>query len=346
MAVLPLLANPDSYRACEWDLGSDDEARAYWLTCFRKHLDTIERTLAGSATAEQLATLRDELHARLASIESAAGNPGRHVDILTLDAARTEALHAAGINDPFAAIKERENERSLAMLPSRLAQIDALSSEAERLDALVRGTFAGNIFDMGAGKLSERYLDDASLTFESALGMVKARPWLIDDLDHLKISGWRQAVILVDNAGSDLVLGVLPLARELLQLGTHVTLAANSGPALNDVTSVELDQILERAAVGDAFLGRALTNGLLAVVSTGTAAPLIDLMQISDELATVAADADLLILIGMGRALESNFSAVFTCCTWRLATIKDAFVAQRFGGELFDCVCRVSLPGG
>ncbi len=43
-----------------------------------------------------------------------------------------------------------------------------------------------------------------------------------------------------DNAGTDVVLGMVPLARELLRRGTNVVLSANSTPALNDITHPEL----------------------------------------------------------------------------------------------------------
>ena len=35
-------------------------------------------------------------------------------------------------------------------------------------------------------------------------------------------SPWRRVIIFVDNAGADVVLGILPLARELLQMGAEV----------------------------------------------------------------------------------------------------------------------------
>jgi hypothetical protein len=43
-----------------------------------------------------------------------------------------------------------------------------------------------------------------------------------------------------DNAGTDVVLGMVPLVRELLRRGTNVVLSANSTPALNDITHPEL----------------------------------------------------------------------------------------------------------
>jgi type II pantothenate kinase len=43
-------------------------------------------------------------------------------------------------------------------------------------------------------------------------------------------------VIFVDNSGADVVLGILPFARQLIKMGARITLAANTYPALNDIT--------------------------------------------------------------------------------------------------------------
>ena len=42
-----------------------------------------------------------------------------------------------------------------------------------------------------------------------------------------------------------MVLGMLPLARELLRMGSEVVMVANSLPAINDVTCAELRTLLE-----------------------------------------------------------------------------------------------------
>jgi len=75
-------------------------------------------------------------------------------------------------------------------------------------------------------------------------------------------------------------------------------------------------------------------------VSSGTGEPLIDLLGVSPELNRVAADADLVILEGMGRGVESNIDAQFTCDALNLAMLKDAKVAGRIGGKLYDVVCQ------
>lgn len=41
---------------------------------------------------------------------------------------------------------------------------------------------------------------------------------------------------------------MLPFARELLRHGTQVVIAANSAPAINDITAAELDALLPQAS--------------------------------------------------------------------------------------------------
>ena len=60
-------------------------------------------------------------------------------------------------------------------------------------------------------------------------------------------SAYRRVVMFVDNAGADIVLGMLPFARELLRTGADVIVAANSQPAINDITAAELIRLLHAA---------------------------------------------------------------------------------------------------
>ncbi len=68
----------------------------------------------------------------------------------------------------------------------------------------------------------------------------------------------------MDNAGADIVLGMLPLARELLRMGSEVVLAANTQPAINDITAAELRAVVAAAVRDDPILRAAWDAGLLA----------------------------------------------------------------------------------
>lgn len=117
-----------------------------------------------------------------------------------------------------------------------------------RLDLALRGVFAGNIFDLGAAAAAQLHAAGGG-TFASTRASLLTRPWAVDDLDELLSDArgqqpeqrqgeaevntgaqtvaaagprWRQAALFVDNAGPDVVLGMLPLARVLLKAGTKV----------------------------------------------------------------------------------------------------------------------------
>jgi type II pantothenate kinase len=48
----------------------------------------------------------------------------------------------------------------------------------------------------------------------------------------------------------------------------------------------------------------------------------------------------------MGRAVESNLDARFSCDALKIAMIKMAIVAERCGGKLYDLVCRFERGRG
>ncbi|XP_061349624.1 pantothenate kinase 2-like [Gastrolobium bilobum] len=198
------------------------------------------------------------------------------------------------------------------------------------------------------------------------------RPWRVDNFDVFKermlgtgdkkMPPHRRALLFVDNSGADIVLGMLPLARELLRRGTEVVLVANSLPALNDVTAMELPDIVAEAAKHCDILRRAAEAGglivdvmintsdsskgnsssvPLMVVENGCGSPCIDLRQVSSELAAAAKDADLIILEGMGRALHTNLNARFKCDALKLAMVKNQRLAEKLlGGNIYDCICK------
>jgi type II pantothenate kinase len=176
------------------------------------------------------------------------------------------------------------------------------------------------------------------------------RPWLIDHFDawHRRLadgsrSRYRQAMFFCDNAGPDFLLGVLPFCRLLAQRGTRVLIAANRLPALNDITVSEIRALLPRLQAVDPTLDALVRAGRLAAIDSGNTIPLIDLRQISEEVNHHAAETDLLILEGMGRAVETNLEAAFTCDSLKIAMIKDQMVALRRGGKLFDTVCKFDV---
>jgi type II pantothenate kinase len=174
-------------------------------------------------------------------------------------------------------------------------------------------------------------------------------------------------MMFVDNAGADAVLGMIPFAREVLCMGSDVVLVANSEPAINDITYTELAHLLDEMCAplcpiiaiareaakavplgttdrdaNPAFDGQeAACSSRLYVCASGATGPCLDLRRVRREVGVASAEVDLIVIEGMGRAIHTNYEAVFQCPVLKLAMIKSKRVAERlFGGKRFDCMCR------
>ena len=141
---------------------------------------------------------------------------------------------------------------------------------------------------------------------------------------------------------------MLPLARELLRGAggaARVLLAVNAAPSINDVT-VEDRAVVERAAGECPELAAALGSGRLELRSTGSDLPVIDLSRLAPDFVDAAAGCDLVVLQGMGRGIETNLQARFSCDALNMGLVKHPEVADKLGGELFDCVVHFREPDG
>nr|CAG8445916.1 2859_t:CDS:10 [Entrophospora candida] len=100
--------------------------------------------------------------------------------------------------------------------------------------------------------------------------------------------------------GSDKILemltnGMIPFARFFISRGSDVILAANSHPAINDVTvMVEIDTLIAAA----------WASKKLVVMGTGSSGPCLDLGRIDEELANACLDVDLVVLESSMAAIE------------------------------------------
>lgn len=351
MAIFPLLAAPDEYVACDWDLTADRAGLDYWIEHFALHCTTLEPLIRDvyAPADHQFQTFRDAYLAELHQLHQDPARYGR-VTILALDKLRDSYLRRFGFDDPYRNVKRKENEAALKFYPRLVSELDSQPAQ-RRLGELIVGVFAGNIFDLGAMATVKEYHSNG-LDFFATRARLAQRPWLIDDADALARAfspgNWqyRKIVFFVDNAGCDFVLGCLPLIREFAcrrqSAGrpVEVVIAVNTGPSLNDILAGEVEFVLSRAAGCDPLLAEALGAGRLRIVPSGNKAPLIDLSDVTDELAHLAADADLLILEGMGRSVESNHFVRFSVDIAKLALLKDPRVAGRLGGKLYDICCK------
>ena len=350
MSPFTLLADPSTYVGCDWDFSVDEDGRVYWCDLFKSHLRLILKLGIEMAAARNEDVVDVEARAAQcaadfdAQIDGFAAAPGQfhRVTILTLDGWRDQTLARHGFADPFLDLKNRENERMLPLLPVICSQLDEMSDERERFRAAIEGVFAGNIFDMGATATAKAFLQE-SPDFFTIRSRLTPRPWLIDDYDALERRifdgpAHRKLVFFIDNAGSDFIAGALPLMRFFAQRGTEIVLAANERPSLNDVTIADVRAWWPRIVEAEP----SFASLPIEPVSTGTGEPLIDLSAVSYELNAASADADLVILEGMGRAVESNYDAPFKVDCLKIAMLKDPSVAKRIEGKVFDLVCRFS----
>jgi type II pantothenate kinase len=353
MSHFCLLSDPESYVPDKIDLRADERRLTYWLDHFVSHFaETLQHAMTqyGRAARKQIAAAEQDF-AR--SIEAVRGDPNAlgdgKLDVMELCRLRDGTLRRHGLHDPFMHIKQRENVAAVELYPEVVSALHELDGP-DRWLTLVRSVFAGNVFDLGSA--ATMHLAAQPTDFLGTLAAIKDRPWLVDDFDALcedlpdsPPSKWSKAVIFIDNAGSDFVLGAMPFARELALNGTMIVLAANELASLNDITADETVEVVRELSAADPDLAALIRGGMFEVVSSGNDVPLIDLRNVSDELNEAAADADLAVFIGMGRSVETNMDARFTADCLKLAMLKDPVVAADVGGELFDCMCRYVRAG-
>lgn len=346
MPPFVLLKNPKSYRPCgRDDMITNHTLRTYWMDHFESHfagtfIPQAVVTYGESAWPKIEAAYRDML-AIFAELRKCPASHGP-LDLYVLDMIRQRAIIKHGVPDPFLALKTRENNLMIKQYPRVIEELDSHHDEREMHLMAIEGIFAGNIYDLGAGATSKLFAS-SSPDFIDVRNKI-TRPWLIDCYDQYAERFFSQpskkTVFFLDNAGSDCILGVMPFVRMLASRGTQVIIAANSHPALNDITASELEAILPQLAALDPILKKHLESKMIRVIADNSGAPLIDFGNMSAELNTAAADADLLYIEGMGRSLESNFETEFTIDTVKLCMIKDQLAADRHGGKLFDTVLK------
>ncbi|KAG4975040.1 hypothetical protein JHK87_031861 [Glycine soja] len=178
-------------------------------------------------------------------------------------------------------------------------------------------------------KLAEVFSRDG-VSFSITCQNLVPQPWIIDDdLETFRMAwskkSWKKAIIIfVDNSGADIIL---------------VILAANDLPSINDVTYSDLIEIIPKLKDEEGRLTGVSTSNLL-IANSRNDLPLlaydassltcfflvlfngfhvIDLTRVSQELAYLANDVDLVMLEGM---------------------VKHPEVAEFLGSCLYDCITK------
>ncbi|XP_057965951.1 damage-control phosphatase At2g17340 isoform X1 [Malania oleifera] len=336
MVPFPQLTTPieSNYRVCTipYRFPSDNPRKPTpteisWIDLFLNSIPSFRKRAENDITVADANIKAEKFAQRYAEIlEDLKKDPESHggpPDCILLCRLREQVLRELGFRDIFKKVKDEENAKAISLFEDVVRLSDAIEDEGRRLENLARGIFAGNIFDLGSAQLAEVFSRDG-LSFLASCQNIVPRPWVIDDLDSFKQKwgrkSWKKAVIFVDNSGADIILGILPFARELLQRGTQVVLAANDLPSINDVTYPELIDIVSKLKDENGQLLGVDTFNLL-IANSGNDLPVIDLTRVSQELAYLASDADLVILEGMGRGIETNLYAQFKCDSLKIGMV-------------------------
>lgn len=355
LVELPLLVSPieTNYRVCTipYRFPNDNPKKPTpteitWIDLFRNSIPSFRKRAESDDTVPDAPVRAEKFAQRYGDIlEDLKKDPESHCgppDCILLCRIREQVLRELGFKDIFKKVKDEENAKAISLFKDVIRLNDAIEDQAKRVENLVRGIFAGNIFDLGSAKLAELFSEDGMSFLASCQNLV-SRPWVIDDLDAFLSKwvrkSWKKVVIFVDNSGADIILGILPFARELLKRGTQVVLAANDLPSINDVTYPELVEIISKLKDESGHLEGVDTSNLL-LANSGNDLPVIDLSRVSQELAYLSSDADFVILEGMGRGIETNLYAQFKCDSLKIGMVKHPEVAQFLGGRLYDCVFK------
>jgi uncharacterized protein with ATP-grasp and redox domains len=319
-----------------WNLKEDAEMRTVWQNRFRKNISQYIELYAkyGSDQDQQLIYMwADDMMVFLdAWIEEPFIDFYPTVWHLTL--VRETLLRAYGFYDPYAEPKRIGTEQALKVeIPKNIDPIDAI--------------VAANWFDLASPQVTQQFHNN-DLHFDTLLNQLAQNDWLFDD--RKKAEQWiikhpGKVVILVDNAGVDIVCGVGYFCNWILELGWTVVLTANRKPALNDILATELEKLLPTIADKYPNIKKAISNKKISVVESGSITPGFIPTHVNPALNQAAKDATLMIIIGQGRGVETTWCNVaFDIPALRLCTIKSPVVAPRIGGKPKDAICLLQEP--
>ena len=341
MSDFCLLREAKKYVAHDWDPLADPTIRPKWLEEFRgQFAETLKQAAVqyGRKGGKQVGAAQQQFDRALA----AAIEAGRQANVMELYRLAAKSLRDNALADPYRHVTDREGRSASQIYPAFVRKLRALPNQQKWLQT-VQCFLAAGSFHPGAAPAIGR--DQAD--FAAAVENVKARPWLVDHFDPLASdlaagppSKWSKAVLFLAKAGADLVLGAMPLARELGLCGTKIVLAANESSGFADATADEAAVVVEQLAADDDDLASLIAAGMIEVVSTGNDLPVLDLSAVSDELNEAAQGAELVVLLGEGRAVQSNYEAAFTVDSLKLAALIDPISAARLAGAPLDCVCK------
>uniref|UniRef100_A0A0A9Y795 4'-phosphopantetheine phosphatase n=1 Tax=Lygus hesperus TaxID=30085 RepID=A0A0A9Y795_LYGHE len=345
LTCCPLLADPETYSPDLQNIYVKDEYRAYWVRCMEGNTikstermlndtcDNIVKAMVSHYSQQMLSRLQ-----LLKDIPFVFGNLSMRIILDTVDQCSKE-LGLIGI---YQKIKTSESRLALGLFLERVNTLDKLPAP-ERHQELVTSVLIGNLFDWGSTEASA-LISSGKFGYKEAADTLPSRPWLYDDLDKWieRMDGppHKKALIFVDNLGFDLIIGVLPFARELLIRGTKIILCSNREPVLNDVTHSELTKVMKQVASISTVFNEALTAGNLVLMEMSKSSCCVDLGFIDTQIAEACKDVDLLVIDGMGRGVHTNLNASFNVDSLFLSVVKDTWFASTLGGQWLSPICK------
>ncbi|MBN2363533.1 DUF89 family protein [candidate division WOR-3 bacterium] len=315
MKPLSSMLNPEDYWPGLWNLRNDPAAANHWSEVFRLNTEFIAN-LIESIKNEKKA---DEYRKKMTNASRGILD-GEYATVHGVTLTRQKVLDEIGVPDPFLSIKDKENEEAITLLKSLRG-----APEENRcfFSLAVECLLAGNCFDMGN-------YETAVMWKKGELGFSypknpKNRDDLFDKLSELKN---KSCVMLADNAGHDFTLGIVFLSKALARNGYKVAVAANSGPALNDVTFIECLTVSEKISAFDTEWKEFNDSGIIDFVETGCITPGIDLSAVDEKFDVEVSRTGVVIFTGQGRSIETTYNASLSKPVLRIAKIKDSFVAS------------------
>lgn len=340
----------EPYKADQWDLTDDHDSRTYWLDTLKASTDKTGLIARQSQPTSEdvdkrVNEFKEKYIKRLDNLRRKPGSYGR-LSVRKLLNMREDLLNELLFPDTYIKIKKRENEYFLPLLAERLKQLDEIDNRKDQWEAAFKGVLAGNMFDWGAKAVTDMFDDNDNglMQFSSALDKIQPRKWLVDDFDVFfeQLSGYKCVCLFCDNSGADIILGVLPFVRQLLRENINVVLVANSKPALNDVTYSELVALMPKVTGLCPEFEQFLTDEDLILHDNESSSPCLNLKTVPTKLVEIlrAKNCDLLIFEGMGRAIHTNYNSQFRIDSIKLAVLKNKWIAGKYGGKLFDVVCK------
>ena len=351
---MPLVPFPfidlNNYKPDLFNLTLEKDFRHYWLDIFKDGLDRFCRVIRDGESNRECIDQRIDCFKNkfLECLNLLRNNPFAYgnLSVRTLLEVREQFLAEFNFYDPYLKFKQAENEEALAELPKRLEFLKSLPWEQRQIQ-LIKGILGGNVFDWGSSAVN-KINEKRAINFERACEIVQERPWFVDDLDmwikRLRKKSFKKILIFVDNSGADVILGILPFVEEMLNQRCQVVLAANSNPALNDVTSYELRFIVSRARNISEIIDSSVRDSRLTIVENGVGSPCIDFTRVSQSLKDACKGCDLIVIEGMGRAVHTNYHATFSVESLKLCVVKNKWLCEQFGCPMFGAICKYEVP--